>query len=55
MLRAFWSSEKIFKKALTNKKTYDIIKVQKKGEKMLEEILFFILIALVASLMTLMM
>ena len=29
-LHAFWLSEKTFKKALTNKKTYDIIKVQKK-------------------------
>ena len=33
MLRAFWSSEKTFKKALTNQKTYDIIKVQKKERK----------------------
>jgi len=32
-LRAFWSSEKTFKKALTNKKTYDIIKIQKKERK----------------------
>ena len=33
MLRAFWSSEKTFKKALTSQKTCDIIKVQKKERK----------------------